>query len=156
MCAQVGRLQQKARAQFDSGASISLITSRLATTLKAPRVPDSSFCIAGIGKVLHSPYPGELTLKGNEGEMLQVQAQAVDYIPHTGSPKDVQGLKELPFLKGLHLADSNDTPDSRIDILLDMGLSNMCQKEGVLHSNPRPKILERATGEQTSGWKRGS
>ena len=64
-------------------------------------------------------------LKGNEGETLQVQAQAVDYTPHTGSPNDVQGLKELPFLKGLHLADSNYTPDSRIDILLDMGLSNM-------------------------------
>ena len=132
----MGSLQQKARAQLDSGASISLITACLATTLKAPRVPDSSLCIAGVGGVLHSPYSVELTLIGIEGETLPVQAQVVDSIPRTGSPEDVQGLKKLPFLRGLHLADPNYTPDSRIDILLDMGLSNICLREGVLHSTP--------------------
>lgn len=130
-------LVQRARAQMDSGASISLMTRSLATTLKASKLPDSGANISGVGGTLTSTHCVEVTLMGDEGEEIPVKFHVVDAIPSTESKADVRRIFELPFLDGLQLSDPGYTSASRIDMLLDMGVANMCTKDGVKHSTNR-------------------
>ncbi len=52
---------QKARAQLDPGV-LSLITLKLARTIKAKRLKNSAVNITGVGGDIHSPYQVEMTL----------------------------------------------------------------------------------------------
>lgn len=122
---------QKARAQLDSGATISLISRNLANTLKAKRLPNSGTEILGVGGSCRSPHQVEVILVGNGGEEIAAHLHVVEVIPPTESNADVSRIFNLPFLSGLDLSDPEYTSASRIDILLDMGLANSCSREGV-------------------------
>lgn len=126
-----GGLIQKARAQLDTGASISLITRRLATTLNAKKIPNSAIDLTGIGGHLTTMYQVELTLLGDpklgyQNELVTLRAHVVKDIPSSSSHADVRKILQLPFLNGLPLADPSYTSNSRIDLLVDVGTFNTC------------------------------
>lgn len=136
-------LSQLARAQMDSGATISLISRQLAQTLRAPRIPHSSTQIRGVGGVCHSPHQVEVTLIGHGGEQIPARFHVVDRIPSTESRANVSRIFALPFLQGLSLADPGYCSANRIDLLLDMGLANSCSLDGVRYSSNRCLKAER-------------
>ena len=63
LMASAGNCRQKARTQLDPGAMLSLVTSRLAHSVHAKRIKNSSVNISGVGGDLHSSYQVELNLK---------------------------------------------------------------------------------------------
>lgn len=128
-------LEQRARAQMDSGATISLITRALANTLKARRVPNSGTKICGVGGTYSSPHQVKVTLIGHGGDGFASLFHVVDSI--TDSRADISHIFHLPFLEGLTLADPSYTPSAHIDLLLDMGTTNVCSRDGVRHSADR-------------------
>lgn len=135
-------LEQRARAQMDSGATISLITSSLANTLKACRVPNSGTQICGVGGTYNSSHQVEVTLIGNRGEEFASLFHVVNTISPTDSRADIAQIFKLPFLKGLVLADPKYIPSAHIDLLLNMGTSNVCSKDSVRHSADRALRVE--------------
>lgn len=130
-------LQQKARAQLDSGATISLITRKLANTIRASKIPDSAMKISGIGGVEHSPHRVEVVLLGRQGEEVVVTPHVVDQIPHSPSRTDVGKVHRLPLARDLTLSDPGYTSSARIDLLLSSRKSNACFRDGVRYSKDR-------------------
>ena len=57
-----GALQLRCRAQLDSGAMISLVSSKLANTIKAERLRGSSTAITGVGRDIHITHAVEFQL----------------------------------------------------------------------------------------------
>lgn len=124
---QARSLFQKARAQLDSGASVSLITSSLAQTLGARPIPHSQATMVGVGGVTYtSLHTVKAVLIGNQGEELRTLFHVVESISPTDSRTDMRRVRRLPFLKRLHLSDPHYNPSSRIDVLMDMGSTNAC------------------------------
>lgn len=103
---------QLGRVQFDSGAEVSLITRRFATQMRAKRVPNSSTTVGGVGGSFVSPYQVTLTLRGREGELMNVRFRLVDHLAVSGSTPDMNEVFSLPFLHGLTLADARYRPAS--------------------------------------------
>ena len=88
--ASAGNCRQKAKAQLDPGAMLSLVTSRLAHSVHAKRIKNLSVNISGFGGDLHSSYQVELKLKSLYTEdFIFVKASVVDDIPACVSPVDV-------------------------------------------------------------------
>lgn len=126
-----GGLVQRARAQLDTGASISLITRRLANILHARRIPDSAVNLTGIRGLLTTMYQVEITLLGDpelgyQDEQATLRAHVVETIPSSSPLADVSKIWKLPFLDGLQLADPSYTSNARIDLLIDVGSFNSC------------------------------
>lgn len=122
---------------MDSGATISLVSRSLANTIKARWIPNSGTQICGVGGTFNSSHQVEITLIGNEGELFDSIFHVVDSIPSMSSRANVKQAFSLPFLSNLQLADPLYTSSAHIDILLDMGTTNRCSKDGVLHSHDR-------------------
>lgn len=141
-------LCQRARAQFDSGSSISLITKKLAQTLKAPKIPNSGVKLCGITGSGNSPYKVEITLIGRHGEHIVIEPHVQDSIVGTSTRLNLKEIRKLPFLKDLPLADTEYLSMSRIDLLLDVETSNACLLEES-RSGPTPGM--RATN-TIFGW----
>ena len=95
--ATAGHCIQKARAQLDTGASISLITSRLANMLKAKHIPCHTE-INGIGGQMISTHQVEVELSSafcEEEDHITVRAHVVghftdDYLPQLRAWNDSQ------------------------------------------------------------------
>ena len=97
---------QKARAQLDPGAMLSLITLKLARTIKAKRLKNSAVNITGVGGDIHSPYQVEMTLKSlYSDESMTIVANVVDDIPAAITPLNISHVRNLPVFKGLTLTD---------------------------------------------------
>lgn len=144
---------QKAQAQLDTGASISLITRKLATTLKARKIPNSSIQLSGIGGHISTLHQIEITLMGDptlgyHEERVKLKAHVIDSIPSSSSQADVQRVFKLPFVQGLPLADPLYTSSARIDLLLDVGSFNACCK-GKTKSSVIPSLKAELT---IFGW----
>lgn len=101
-------LEQRARAQFDSGSTISLITSKLAKTLQAPIVPNSSARLSGINgsrQPVISKHRVRVTLVGIQGERIEICPQVIDFLSPTPCRLNLKRVRAMSFLKDLTLAD---------------------------------------------------
>lgn len=121
-----GGLEQQARALFDTGAAMSLISKSLATTLNAKCISNSSISITSVTGTSKTLYQVELTLAGDERVGCQdgrvhLRAHVVDHIAPSTSTADVQKILAMPFLKGLPLADPSYTSSAAIHLILDVG-----------------------------------
>ena len=124
--------RRRARAILDTGATIPLITKKLANTLKANRIPESVVFIQGLVGRCYSPYQVQLELKSLYGnESLSINAHVVDAIPGTPSHVSIKDLVSKPFLNDLQLADPDYQPNCRIDILLGIKQCIHCSLHGV-------------------------
>ena len=115
-----GSRSQKARAQLDSGATISLVTSKLAQALKARPIPCHTE-ITGVRGGKTSSHQVDLELSSAlamGGDNIQVRAHVVDHITDGYHPQDLEGVKRMSFLKGLRLVDPEFDCSGKIDILL--------------------------------------
>lgn len=114
----------RARAQLDSGASASVISSSLATSLKAPTVSAVRTHLGGISGLCESHRQVLVTLSGNDGQRFEVQCHVLPVIPPTGSNVHMDTIRQLHFLQDLPLADPHYQSGDRIDLLLEMGVVN--------------------------------
>lgn len=140
-----GGLVQKARAQLDTGACVTVITRSLASTLKTRRIPNSSINVSGLTGDITTSHQVEVTLLGDpklgyQNEKVVLKAHVVDSIPPASSQADVTKFHQLPFLKGLPLADLSYSSAAKIDLLLDIGTFYSCCKRETLWSSIIPSI----------------
>lgn len=140
--------QLSGRAQLDSGASISMITKRMVNGIQAPRIPNSAIRIMSVGGVVKSSHRVKVALVGRNDELITIYPQVVDHIPSSPSKANVSKIFGMPFLDELSLADPGYTSAARIDVLLSMGASNSCCKEGRRFSPSRQLKAE----ETIFGW----
>ena len=127
-----GPYQQTARAMFDPGSTVSLITSRLASALKAPK-KRSSVTIAGLTGKLTSSYQVEVdigSIHDPGGEELPIIAHIVESITADSPEQDLDSVKQMPFLDGLQLADPTLGTGGRIDLLFSVTDCNRCMEDG--------------------------
>ena len=121
--------QCKARVLMDPGSGITLITSRLAQSLKAKkhRLVHEITGLNGT-KCLTSKYVVNFTLSSacdTGGEEIAIQAHVVNQITSDYGPQDLSGIRALPFLEGKQFADPEFGHSGRID-LLSIADSNRC------------------------------
>ena len=144
---------------LDNGAGMSLITSRLANSLKARRVRAPQQ-IAGLAGELTSNDALRVNLGttfGRGGESIDIVAQVVDCITPDYPPQDLRAIRDLPFLKDLTLADLGFGTSGRVDLLLGIVDSNRCTlDESVSSSSDRTirawnTIFGWAVGGETEG-----
>ena len=98
-----GHCIQKARVQLDTGASLSLITSRLANTLKAKPIPCHTEEINGVGGQMTSTHQVEIELSSafcEEGDRITVQAHVVDNFADDYPLQELEAIHSLPFSRG--------------------------------------------------------
>ena len=134
-----GRYQQKARVLLDTGATMSLITSRLANSLKARKIR-SHTDITGLGGGITSSYQVEVNLGSafrTGGETLNVVAHVVECITSDYPKQDLATIRQMPFLQGLHLADPEFGRSGRVDLLLGVTHCNHCTWDEVKSSPDR-------------------
>lgn len=117
-------LVQRVRAQLDSGAAASVITSALAASLHAKTVPTPSVQLGGILGRGGSHRQVDVTLTGNRGQDFTLRCHVLDTIPSTPSHADMSAIRKLPFLHDLPLADPAFHSGDRIDLLIEMGTVN--------------------------------
>ena len=120
-----GHAVRTARLLFDSGANISLITNRLAITLKAKRI-QSYKEISGFGGNRVSNLAVEIELGSAykiRGRHVRVRCQVVDDIYPDWPGQDLSKIAGMSFLKNKQLADPGLGEKGKIDILL--GLSDV-------------------------------
>ena len=117
---------------LDTGATIPLVTRKLASTLKANRIPESAVFIQGLVGRCYSPYQVQLKLNSLYGnESLSIKAHVVDAIPATPSHVSMKDFISKPFLKDLQLADPDYQPNCKLDILLGIKQCNPCSLHGI-------------------------
>ena len=134
-----GSRSQKARAQLDSGATITLVTSKLAQALKARPIPCHTE-ITGVGGGKTSSHQVDLELSSAlapGGDSIQVRAHVVDHITDGYHPQELEGVKRMSFLKGLQLADPEFDHSGKIDILLGIAACNECTYDDVVSAPNR-------------------
>ena len=122
--------QCKARVLMDSGSGITLITSRLAQSLKAKkhRLVHEITGLNGT-KCLTSKYVVNFTLSSacdTGGEEIAIQAHVVNQITSDYGPQDLSRIRALPFLEGKQFADPEFGHSGHIDLLLSIADSNRC------------------------------
>ena len=124
-------LSTKVWAQLDTGAMISLVTSKLARSIKAKKFSGTSVLVTRVGRELYSTHAVELQLQSfHSTEKIIVRANVVDHLLPCVSPGNIPAARKLPKFKNLTLADPRYTPDSQVNILLG-------SREGTLFSTDR-------------------
>ena len=110
--------QQKARALLDSGSHMSFMTSRLAQSLKVKKIHDPTRH-TGISEteVPDCLFKAELSLLLNGYFPITLQAVIIPKITGDLPGFHLKGIRNLPFLQGLPLADPNFDHPGRIDLL---------------------------------------
>ena len=110
--------QQKARALLDSGSHMSFMTSRLAQSLKVKKIRDPTR-LTGISEteVPDCPFKAELSLLPDGHFPIPVKAVIIPKITGELPGFHLNGVRNLPFLQGLTLADPNFDHPGKIDLL---------------------------------------
>ena len=111
-----------ARVLLDGGSNITLVTNRLANTLKAKKKP-RPMKIEGLNSDSMSQHTVELTLSSvmeRDGEELVTDCHIVDHIIDVPC-KGLSAVAQMSFLKGKKMADWGR--ESRVDIIL--GIEDM-------------------------------
>ena len=142
--ATAGAYQQRARALLDPGTTISLITSRLAGSLKAKRVRTSTD-ISGLTGMLTSDHLVEVDLGPaftSGGKVVTIKAHVIDSIVTDCPDQDLEAVKQMPFLKGRQLADPELGISGKIDLLLGVTDCNRCTEDGLSYSPDKCLIAQ--------------
>ena len=156
--ATAGHCIQKARAQLDTGASLSLITYRLANTLKAKPIPCHTE-INGVGGQMTSTHQVEIELSSafcEEGDRITVRAHVVDNFADDYPLQELEAIRSLPFLKGKLLADPEFDRSGKVDLLLGIVPCNQCTRDEVVSSPNRNFKAHRTIFGWTSGGEQPS
>ena len=125
--------RQKARVQLHPGAMLSLVTSRLAYSVHAKRIKNSSVNISGVGGDPHSSYQVELKLKSLYTEdFIFIKASVVDDILACVSPVNMSQIKDIHVFQDLTLTDPDYSCNCRLDLLLGMVHCNLCSQDGTV------------------------
>ena len=128
----MGTHQQRARALFDPGATISSLLS----PGQLLRVR-SSTDISGLTGMLTSDHLVEVELDPaftSGGKNVTVTAHVIDSIVTDCPYQDLDSMKKMPFIKGLQLADPDLGISRKIDLLLGITYCNRCTEEGLVSS----------------------
>ena len=110
---------------FDSGAGVSIVTSRLANLLKARRISRPTQ-ITGLASNLNSKYVVQLTLSSTHnsgGETRDVLLHVIEEEIPVQTP-DLESIHQLPFLHNKLLADWSDR--RTVDLLLSVDVMPSC------------------------------
>ncbi len=110
--------RQKARALLDSGSHMSFITNRLAQSLKVKRIHEPTQ-LTGISQteIPTCPYKAELSLLPDGHDSIPMTAVIISKITGDLPGFPLHGVRNLPFLQDLTLADPNFDKPGRIDLL---------------------------------------
>ncbi len=103
-----GCLIQEASVLLDSGTAVSLVTSRLANSLKAKRIKDKPLLILGVNAECCHEDVVELELSPvytGLNRSLFIKAYITDKIPDSNITVPMSEVSTKTFLQGLQLAD---------------------------------------------------
>ena len=133
--------QRKCRVQLDTGAMLSLVSSKLACTLGAKRLKNTALLISGVGGDLHSPHQVEFTLNSlRRTDSTSVIASVVESIPeyHTGGRSVTH--RDLQSFKDLDLVDPEYSINCKVDVLLGVDYCASCILGRNVHSDSRNMV----------------
>ena len=118
-----GSHERRCRVQLNTGAMLSLVTTKLAKTIGAHQIRETAVTITRIGEEIFSPHQVKIALRSMQrSEIIVVRANVVDSILECLTTGQVPSIEELSEFSNLDLADPNYGLESRIDVLLDVGL----------------------------------
>ncbi len=125
-----GRITQVARALLDSGSVPSLISEKLATTLKLPRTPCHRQFTCATGDLLDSNTQVVVGLRrsaDDDSETVAVVCHVVKSLPTTVPPERPKEMLANPFLKRRNpIADKE--LGGKVDLLLRVADSGRCHR----------------------------
>ena len=117
----------KARALIDSGASLSLLSHKIAQTLGLPLQP-SNLKLTGVQGSNSKPvkFFTDLTISPllNREKTIHCKPAVVQVVTANLPPEKVEPVTEMPHIMGLHLADDQYNIPNKIDILLGADVSH--------------------------------
>ena len=123
----------KARALIDPGSAISLATNRLAATVKAEKIKRTT----NMSGLQSSPLPGskytvsfKLLSVYDSSKTVPLKAALLEGITAELPAAEISGVKELPCIQGLQLADSAFDKPGRVDLLLGLDVYSRIQLPG--------------------------
>ena len=128
-----------ARAMLDSGSTLSFITSKVATTLKAKKTPFVT-SVTGLGEThaATSRFRTTLTLKSVAYEKeppIEIHPALVTSITGNTPSSSIRPTPGDNFIQGLKLADPSFNSPGRIDLLLGQDVLSKLMRQGTLNSN---------------------
>ena len=129
-----GSQQQRTRAVLDSGAAMSLTTSRLANSLASRKLSSISIMGVSVTSPVRSNSIVDLTLTAPfnpSAKPIHIQAHVVEKICSDHRDQHLDVVKELAFLRGKMLADPYFDHAGRFDLLLGIAHTTLCAMEGV-------------------------
>ena len=130
-----GTYERQCRIQLDTGAKLSLVSSKLARSIGARKISSSSVAISGIGGEVYSPFQVEFFLRSlKSAKHIIIRANVVDKIPECQTIGQAPPLKELLEFQSLDLSDAGYSSNSRVNVLLGVGYCASCLLEGIMHS----------------------
>ena len=143
---------------MDPGSTVTLITSRLANTLKA-RKRRSTVQISGLTgdtTTSHEVEIGVSLMFDMEDNEIRVVAQVIDTITDDCPVDDLGDIQSMPFLNGLKLANPTLGTPGRIDLLLGVTNCNRCMEDGQSFSDDKLLVAQKtifgwAVGGSTTG-----
>ena len=136
-----------ARALLDSGSTITLLTTKAANTLKLPKTA-THIAFSGVQDSSSTPSHSlvNLTMYSLQDPRKEFQISAA-VVPRVTCDLPLQGdtgVRELPHIQGLQLADPNFHMPGRIDLLLG---------EDILHKLLQPPEVRMGAEGTPSAWK---
>ena len=146
------------RAQLDTGAMLSLVTQRQASSIQARRLRENAVTISGVGGgELHSTHEVEFQLQSLYfTESITVRASVVDVIPDCVSTGSFTEPSKIDAFKDFQLADPQFSLGARMDLLLGITHCNACSLPGIVLSQDKGHkaeltIFGRAVGGSSLG-----
>ena len=142
----------KARALIDSGASLSLLSHKVAQTLGLPMHP-SNLQLTGVSGLLSKPvkFFTSLTLSPllNRDKKIPCNPAVVQQVTANIPGEKMEPVHDLPHLLGLHLADAQYNIPDKIDILLGADMAPSIMTKRTLQAGKDTEPMAQAT---EFGW----
>lgn len=124
---------------MDTGSTVTLITTKLANSLRA-RKRKSSMIVHGLFGVSNMKHEVEVNLgavHGQEEQDVPVTAQVIDTITTPCPANQLMDVKSMSFLQELQLADPHFDSPGPIDVLLGVKDCGRCWRAGELFSSDK-------------------
>ena len=142
----------KARALIDSGASLSIISNKIAQTLGLPLTP-SKLCFSGVQGTTGKPVKHFTTLTVspllNRGKKIQCHPAVVPLVTADFPAGKLEPVHGMDHLIGLHLADPDYNIPGKIDILFGADLAPQIMTKRMLRTGADTEPMAQAT---EFGW----
>ena len=135
---EVNGRQQQVRAMIDPGSTLSFLTGKVASALKAKRIPFTT-TITGLEQshAATSMFKVDLTLRARDRPdepPIELSPSIVTSITGNTPSNDLTKHKDLDFTKNLKLADPSFGSPGRIDLLLGQDAMHKIMRGGVVNS----------------------